>query len=564
MLRRSRFNLTFENKLSCKMAKLIPVLSAECLPGDSFSISTDSLIRFAPLIAPVMHTVDVYFHYYFVPNRILWDNGKNDCWETFITGGVSGEEAPAHPYISFERTLPSALSDYLGVPSFDYSTFNTTLLVDALPFRAYDMIYNHWYRDQNLQEEVPISLTGGLDSISGTALLNRNWEKDYFTSAFPSPQRGTGVSIPLSGDAPIIGEGNVNGATTGNVSVVGNGKGMIIGTQGPAWYVGASYDPEYGSGTPAFFKIPDDSFRGYPSGAAIANMQTHSFDGDMDKAFGLSTVDPFGTTIGSMPVKGNLDLKSVKADMSGVSSVNISDLRKASAIQRWLEKSMRFGSRYVEQLMSFFGVRPRDSRLQIPEYIGGFKTPILFSEVLQTSSTSSTSPQGNMAGHGFGARIGKPMKYFCSEHGWLMGIMSIMPRTNYMQGLPRKLTRFGRYDYFFPDFQNIGEQEVKNKEIYAGTTAVTGDQVFGYQQRYAEYKMFPSEVHGAFKTSLDFWHLARKFDKLPNLNSDFVTAQPSTRIFADIDGDDDNVFVHINHHIMSKRPMAKFSKPSLR
>lgn len=533
MKKRSLFNLSHENKLSFQMGQLVPILNLEVLPGDTFTGKSDALIRLAPQLAPIMADVSVFTHYFFVPNRILWDNGKSDCWETFITGGKTGNETPSKPTITFEEVSNNSLADYFGLPNIVKGT-NTPITVDALPFRAYNMIYNEWYRDENLQNEVPFSLAGGVDTTTSTTLLNRNWEKDYFTSALPWTQRGDGASVPLVGSIPL---------SSSDAPVLGNGTtlGLVQGNAGYGAYV-----------------VEDNLFTGIQSAYGVP------ISANVSDSTRLGQGSSVGVTLDSTKSGLKADLSNVTAELSQSSNIDIdiSDLREASAVQRWLEKSARFGYRYIEQILSFFGVRSPDSRLQRPEYIGGGRSPILFSEVLQTSSSTDDSAQGNMSGHGFSAFRSHRFRYFSTEHGWIIGIMSILPRTNYQQGIARKWTRQSRYDYFFPEFQNIGEQEVLNKELYAGTP--NDNEIFGYQQRYAEYKMIPSEVHGDFRSNLNYWHMGRIFSNAPKLNSQFVTADPTTRIFAIEEPGVDNIYAQIAHHIIAKRPMAKYSKPSLR
>lgn len=575
-MRRSRFNLSYENKFTCPMGKLIPFYVEETLPGDSFTLACDALIRFAPLIAPVMHNVDVYFQYFYVPNRILWDNGKEDSWEAFIT---QSSDTAYKPFMSFRSTLSNKLTDYLGVPHFSYSAQGGSLEVDALYFRAYSMIWNHWYRDERLSDPVPIQMSGGLDTGTNHNLLSRAWEKDYFTSAFTSPQAGSPVRIPLTGDAPLTPNTLNEQVTIPILNVYGNGKPIYMydGTN-TFGLTRASHDHSSGSsGSYTSYSYTLDE-RPFPTSDGSSDLSKQDFNSDIgrgyvndvplsklsqDKYLGFSQTRSSLRTNAAIAQQA-IELDSVKADLSDVTAVTIDDLRTASSLQRWYEKSMRYGSRYVEQLMSFFGVRPRDSRLQIPEYLGGFKSPLIFSEVLQTSQTNGSNPLGSMGGHGFSTKSSKPIHFYSSEHGILMGLLSVMPRTSYYQGLPRRLSRFSATDYYFPEFQNVGEQEIKNKEIYANTSPAEQEGIFGYQQRYAEYKMRPSEVHGDFKDSLSYWHMGRTFDSLPSLNDQFVQSQPTYRIFTETQNENDKVLVQLKNFVSAKRPMAKYSKPSLK
>ena len=349
--------------------------------------------------------------------------------------------------------------------------------ISLLPFRAYQLIYNEYYRDQNLQAPIVFSRASGFFSyedyeIELSELLQmrfRAWEKDYFTSALPWAQRGDQVLLPLQGSAPV-------------------------------------------TGTPLFVKSNTTT----PPGAGNANFAGGSIrslrDGDNH----------------SVQVIDGLD-----ADLSEASSTTITELRRAYALQRWLEKMARGGSRYVEQMLHMFGVKSSDARLQRPEYLGGGKLPVQISEVLQTSRTDENeTPQGNMAGHGFTAGVNNGFTRYFEEHGLVIGIMSVMPRTAYMQGIPKMMLKNDRYDYFFPDFAHIGEQEVKTHELFYNPEINENDSDFGYQRRYAEYTTRNDQVAGDMRTTLKHWHMAREFENTPLLNSNFVISNPTNRIFA--------------------------------
>ena len=486
------FDLTHDVKLSTNMGNLTPILTLECVPGDKFDLSCESLIRFAPMTAPVMHRMDVTMHYFFVPNRILWDN-----WEKFIVDANSQYVAPYFEYYSgpFWTQERQNFLDYLGVPPSPNTT--TATKISALASAAYQCVYNEYYRDENLVQPVDYKLVdGNQTAVKGSAftaglntLRNRAWEHDYFTASLPFAQKGAAVDIPIAAienDVPVKFK-----TSTGATTVTTNAGALTLGT-----------------GTP----ITTD-----------ANMYANTAGLD---------VQP-GT---------------------------INDLRRAYRLQEWLEKNARGGTRYIENILAHFGVRSSDKRLQRPEYITGVKSPVVVSEVLNTTGTDL--PQGNMSGHGISVSSGKTGSYYCEEHGYIIGIMSVMPKTAYQQGIPRTFSKFDGLDYFWPTFANIGEQEVKVQELYAYTD--NKDDTFGYVPRYAEYKYMPSRVAGDFRNSLDYWHLGRIFDNEPMLNQEFIECTPeaTSRIFAVEDPDAQKLYCHVLNKIKAIRPMPKYGTPT--
>ena len=481
----AKFSLGFNNTFTAKFGYLIPFLVQDVLPGDKFKVGCSHLIRMAPTLAPIMNEVNVFCHYFFVPNRLIWDE-----WEDFITRGAQGNLAPHKPHIKFTLSNSNAgsyayncvdgsLADYLNFPTIGRS-WNSTggskyIDFDALPFRAYQLIYNEYYRDQNVQGEISFS-TDSNDITTSTEvaklmdLRNRAWHHDYFTSALPWPQRNAdGVPVPISGSAPV------NFANTQS-TVVNSSNGSVA--TGP---------------------LSSSNGKLYTSDSTSA------------------AIKPVGATVNA----------------SSFRIPTITEFRRAFRLQEWMERSAVGGSRYIEQILSHFGVRSSDSRLQRPEYLCGLKNPLIVTEVQQTSASVQdttddeiVSPLGVLGGNA--TSVGSQFAFSRSfeEHGFIIGIMSVMPKASYFQGMPRKYSKDTVWDYYWPEFANIGEQPILNKEIFYnfGLQSTSGDNVgtFGYTPRYAEYRYNPSEIHGEFRNNLDFWHLARKFDKLPNLNSSFL------------------------------------------
>lgn len=519
--RYNNFSLSHDKKLTFQIGALIPTLCTEVIPGDMFDIRSSQMVRFMPLVSPVMHRFDVYMHYFFVPNRLLWEN-----WEDFITGGVDGEDTSVMPYCELDSVGIGTTGDYLGLPFFGSGT--NDLRVSALPDAAIRKIFSDYYRDENLNtaQEFDILPDGIIASHRYSSVpYNRAWTKDYFTSALPWTQRGPEATIPLGTSADL------------NVT----GTGLSFDNTMAVTTAMKTSGADFGPGPDDVNWVRNGSFND------IANLRIE------------------GANLALNVSENNyIDPTKVTVDLSSATAATINDLRQAFRLQEFLEKNARGGSRYIEIILSHFGVRSSDARLQRAEFLGGSKTPVQISEVLQTGE-SGTTPQGNMAGHGISVGGGKRISYRAEEHGFIVCLMSVMPKPSYMQGVHKSFTRFDKLDYYWPSFANLGEQPILNQELYFSNSDANNEDVFGYTPRYAEYKFLPSTVHGQFKTTLDFWHAARIFSARPGLNNTFIQCQSSEvdRIFAVTDPAEHKMWAQVYHDIRAKRPMPYFGTPTI-
>ena len=540
----NKFNLSHTNLLTADMGKLVPFYFEEVLPGDEFRVKTDAIIRLAPMLAPIFGEVDFYTHYFFVPNRLVWDN-----WEDFITNGLeSGSSNAVWPYIvgsTGDNWSVGSLADYLGVPVADAAGNNGASVVSpngkyfsALPFRAYDLIWNEWYRNEFLQNPLTISKADGADSTSNIALQNRSWKRDYLTSALPFTQLGNPAYLPIFAnntiEFPVVGNGKAFSLyvpASGNNAAI---QPVLVGQNNIETYFGAPSTTGHNAGDPA------NTF----------NMTNYS-----GKILGVS---PNATASG---LKGSVNLYTS-------TTLNVNEVRLAFQLQRMMERKARSGNRYVEYLSASFGVRSPDARLQRPEFLGGGKSPVMISEVLQTSAGTQSSPQGNMSGHGFGAARTHAFNKAFTEHGMILGILSVMPKASYFQGRPRALYRTTYTDYYQPELAHIGEQGILNSEVMVNSTdsnnIANETEVFGYQPRYEEYRRHLSGVHGDYRTSLNYWHLGRQFSSTTvPLNADFVSSNPSKRVFAAGDQADRPCWIEMFLNVQAIRPLPKHGNPGM-
>lgn len=493
-MKRSKFNLSYTKLYSCDMGELIPAGLMEVLPGDSIQMQTRLLVRCAPMLTPPMHPVRVRIHHWFVPHRLVWSN-----WENFITGGPDGNNASVFPTITAAISLGTSPLDYMGVPPGITSTFS------AIPLRGYQLIWNEWYRDQDLQTAATIVRTDGNDASTSGTLQTCAWEKDYFTSARPWEQKGPAVSIPLVGQAPVVGIG----VDPADASVAVNRTiGQTVGTS---------------ASVPTLLNSESEIRIQLQNAGAAYNTTTNRAQ--------------------------------IFADLSGVSGVTVNQLRQSLAIQRFEEARAMYGSRYPEYLRAI-GVRSSDARLQRPEYLGGGVQTIQFSEVIQTAADGA-NPVSTLRGHGIAALRSNRFRRFFEEHGYVFTMVSVLPKTNYANGLFRHWNRRTKYDFWQKELENIGQQTVLNKEVYAGHSSPDG--VFGYQDRYDEYRRSESNVGGEFRTTLNTWHFARIFASDPTLNATFVAAVPPERPFAAPSAD--VLYCHAHHSIQARRLLSFKASP---
>lgn len=449
MANRTKQNLSNYKLTTTDMGKLVPVQLQEVLPGDSMKLSTSALIRVSPMLAPVMHPCTVRFHHWFVPTRLLWDG-----WEDFITGGPDNDNADTIPTI--ENTgLAGGVMDHLGVPPIG------SLHVNSLPLKAYNIIFNEFYRDQDLVPE---------RQADDNTVANVAWRKDYFTTARPWTQKGSDITIPLGQSAPVIQRG----------------------ADQEKWLRGLN--------------DPDAEFR----------MSTNAVDENFKK--NAADIGTDGTVVPDLI-----------ADLSLATGVTANEFRELFALQRYAEARAQYGSRYSEYLR-YLGVKPSDARLQRPEYLGGGKSTLQFSEVVQTGA-GDPNEVGQLKGHGITALKTRNTKKFFEEHGYMITLMSVVPKSIYQDGVQRLWLRQDKEDFYQKELQNIGQQAIKQGEIDASDPLTLHD-TFGYSDRYADYRNTPSTVSGQFRDTLDFWHLARKFETPPLLNQSFIDCVPTKRIHA--------------------------------
>lgn len=529
---RSVFDRSHGYKTTFNSGYLVPFYIDEVLPGDSFKLTATLFARLATPIVPFMDNLYLETFFFFVPNRLVWDN-----WQKF-----NGEQKNPNdstdfliPRVIGKNVQSQTLWDYFGLPT----NVNGPLQVNALPFRAYNLIFNEWFRDENLQESLKVPTGDGPDNLSDYNLVRRGKRHDYFTSCLPWPQKGPGVEISLGGSVPVSGDVSfyrqVGSFHSDNgVSSVNNWSDKVFFKETSPIVIGDKDARWTGSGPCPFEQ-------------------------------GFLASDPHPGKISFYAGRFGIASDGFVADLSKATPISINDLRQAFQIQKLYERDARGGTRYTEILRSHFGVISPDARLQRPEYLGGSSARISINPVQQTSATNETTPQGNLAAFGVVSDSFHGFSKSFVEHGYVFGFVNVRADLTYQQGVNRMWSRQGRFDFYWPVLAHLGEQAVLNQEIYAQGNG-DDEKVFGYQERYAEYRYYPGQITGKFRSTdpqpLDSWHLAQKFSSLPTLSAQFIQDDPPVNRVVAVQDEPQFLF---DSYIRLKcaRPMPVYSVPGL-
>lgn len=526
--RRSAMNNSFTVLFDCDMGQIIPVHCEECIPGDSFDIQVESVTRFQPLVAPVLHEIYKRDLWFFVPTRHIMNEetmdklGDDGTWEDFYTGGQDGNDDTILPVwgssSGFSQGVPFPPIGYSKYSLWDYLTHPVNVVPGpqtmplAFDKRCYNLIWNEYFRDQNIQEAV---------SLDNDQILNICWSKDRFTTALYDTQRGNRPAIPLSGLSGITFSGAIDAVTSVNV------MGMRTNASGQNDVLASLTTPSQGM----------------------------VMNGSLPPTF---SNDATGVPA-SLRFRNWLNQNSL--NLSNAVTFDVIDMRRIFQLQKYMERNMRSGARFTEQLRSRFGVKPQDSRLQRPEFIGSARSPIIISEVLQTSESSSASPQGQLAGHGISATKTRIGRYRVQEPGYLVGLTVFQPAAVYQLGINAQWMRRTRWDFPTPELVHLSEVAVKNAELRVTGNDTVDQQIFGFQGIYDEMRVKENRIVGGMRDTFDYWHLARKDIVNPGLTPDFIKCVPSKRIFAV--QNEPGLIVHHANLIRAIRPLPIIAEPGL-
>lgn len=557
-MKRTKFDRSHVYKTTFNSGKLIPVFIDEVLPGDTTRMSVNYFARLATPIKPIMDNIYLDWFFFFVPNRLVWEHWQNFCFEQedpddstdYVIPTVSATGNSENAYIG-------SLWDYFGLP---VNTSGNLSGINALPFRGVYLIWNEWFRDENLQESVKIQkgdtnevldstrsskqpswvFTSGTNIVPGLACPPRGKRHDYFTSALPWTQKGPGVSIGLAGTAPIVNQGSLPNFFLSSDS---NQLCAVSAYGGDASSHGGDR-VSLGKGSITFNRGPGNEFS-----------SVGGFAGNSSGSVTM-TATPGSSLLGSESY--------VNLDASSIFTIN--SLRTAFQMQKFYERLARGGSRYTEVLRSFFGVVSPDARLQRPEFLGSFTKMVNVNPIAQTSATDDTSPQGNLSAYGVTAAKFHGFTKSFVEHGYIFGFVCARADLTYQQGINKMWLRSTVYDFYWPTFAHLGEQAIELREIYAqGSEADTS--VFGYQERYAEYRYKPSQITGKFRSSvtggsLDKWHLSQFFKNAPTLNEEFITENPPIERIIAVPSEPE-FLLDVGFRYTTVRPMPMFGTPGL-
>lgn len=531
-MRRTKFDRSHVYKTTFNAGRLIPVFVDEVLPGDTTRMSVNYFARLATPIKPIMDNIYLDWFFFFVPNRLVWEHWQNFCFEQEDPDDKTDYVIPTVTAAgNTENVYVGSLWDYFGLP---VNTSGNLSDISALPFRGVYLIWNEWFRDENLQKSVKIQkgdtnevlnsaraaeqpswvFASDTNIVPGFACPPRGKRHDYFTSALPWTQKGPGVNISLTGDAPVFGDGQRFGLAPNSAS-------------DPVGYLSMT------NNVGAIFRKNDGSEWGSDQTAFVTSDKSKS---------------------------------GLVADLSDISAITINGLRTAFQMQKFYERLARGGSRYTEVLRSFFGVVSPDARLQRPEFLGSFTKMVNVNPIAQTSATDTTSPQGNLSAYGVTASKFHGFTKSFVEHGYIIGFVCARADLTYQQGINKMWLRSTVYDFYWPTFAHLGEQAIELRELYAQGNA-DDTKVFGYQERYAEYRYKPSQITGKFRSSvtggnLDIWHLSQSFSNAPTLNEEFITENPPIKRIIAVQ-DEPEFLLDIGFRYTTVRPMPMFGTPGL-